>query len=395
MTVDKSTLRLTCLIASTACGLTLAVSSAQACEIKLGAVGPMSGGASAWGLSAKAGADFGAAITNAAGGLKVGNDTCTVRVVSYDAQYTASGGAAAANFLASEKVHATVGPVGSPETTGFRPVAKRNDIVNFSVSYMSGVIGPDFPLAFHALQAPITWGPILIKQAQEKFGFKSVMIVAPNDQGGTDAGKQLGRMYGDVGVKASEEYYQRGTTNFGAIAQRVIIAKPDTIETSGMPPGDATVFVRQLLEAGYTGFIGSLGGIGSAPIIKGAGGVASLKGFYWLETVPADDPGIIRMKADYERVMKTSPPDNPLWAVCAIAAEQILRAVSIAGTDQDGDKIAAELRKLAPESSYIGKAGWRGISTYGVNQELAFPVGLGFIVDGKNLGVKRVEIPSE
>lgn len=375
--------------------LTAMPAAAQTCEVKIGAVGPMTGGAASWGLSAKAGAEFAAALANEGGGLQMGNHKCTVKVFSYDAMYTASGGAAASNYLASENVHATVGPVGSPETTGFRPVAKRNGQVNFSSSYMAGVISPEFPLAFHALQSPITWGPMLIKEAKAKFKFNSVMIVAPNDQGGTDSGKQLAKMYSDQGVKANEEYYQRGTTNFAPLAMRIVNANPDTIETSAVPPGDAGILTKQLLEAGYTGAIGSLGGVGSAPIIQGAGGIGKLKAFYWLETMPVDDPGVVKLKADFQRVMKTPPPDNPLMPVYAVAAEQILRAISIAGTDQDAGKIADALHKMTPESRYLGKGGWRGKSIYGINQELAFPVGLGMIVDGMKLPVQRIDIPSE
>ena len=173
--------------------------------------------------------------------------------LSFDAQYTAAGGAAAANYLASENVHVTVGPVGSPETTGFRPVAKRSGIINFSSSYMRDVMTPDFPLAFHALQAPITWGPLLIKAAKAQFGFNSVIIVAPNDQGGTDSGKQLTEMYTTAGAQPVAEYYQRGTTNFGPLATRIMNVKPDAVEMSSVPPGDAAILMKQLLEAGYDG----------------------------------------------------------------------------------------------------------------------------------------------
>ena len=368
---------------------------AQDCEVKLGAVGPMSGAASAWGLSAKAGAEFAAATVNAEGGLPMGDKTCPVKVYTFDAQYTAAGGAAASSYLASENVHVTLGPVGSPETTGFRPVAKRYGQINFSSSYMRDVIGPDYPLAFHALQAPITWGPILIKEAKDKFGFKSVMITAPNDQGGTDSGKQLVKLYGDVGVDATPEYYQRGTTNFGALATRIINANPDAIEMSSVPPGDAAILVKQLLEAGYPGVIGSLGGTGIKPILEGSGGVENLKNVYWLKVSPVGDPGIVKLKEDYKKVMDADAPENPLFPVFALAGEVALQAISQAGTDQDYERIAETLRGMTPESRYMGKAGWRGKTLYGVNQELTFPIGLGMIVDGQMQPVQTVQIPTE
>ena len=78
------------------------------------------------------------------------------------------------------------------------------------------------------------------------------MILAPNDQGGTDSGKQLNKMYTEAGVKATEEYYQRGTTNFAPLATRIMNANPDAIETSSVPPGDATVLTKQLLKQAMT-----------------------------------------------------------------------------------------------------------------------------------------------
>jgi branched-chain amino acid transport system substrate-binding protein len=363
--------------------------------VKLGVVGPLSGGAAAWGLAVKDAADFVAASVNADGGLKMGNKKCAVKVFSFDSQYTAAGGAAGANYLASEGVHVTLGPVGSPETTGFRPVAARVGIVNFSSSYMSGVISPEFPLAFHALQAPATWGPLLVKAAEDQFGFKSVMVIGPNDQGGTDSSTLLKKMYIDVGVDATTEFYQRGTTNFAPLATRIMSANPDAIELSAVPPGDNSIIIKQLLEAGYTGVIGSLGGSGLKPMVDAAGGIANLKDVYWLETSPVDAPGIVKMIEDYKKLMGKDAPTNPLFPVFALAGEVELEGISAAGTDQDADKIAAALRNLTPISRYMGKAGWRGKTIYGINQELTFPPGIGMIINSTKKPTKVVEIPAE
>ena len=222
-----------------ALGLTAGPLAAQPCEVKIGAVGPLSGGASAFGLSVVEGTKFAAAVVNADGGLPIGGKKCQVKVVEYDAKYTAAGGAAAANYLESEKIRITMGPVGSPETTGFRPVATRAGIVYFSSSYMRDVMTPEFPLGFHALQAPVTWGPILTKAAKDQFKFDTVLLTAPNDQGGTDGAKQLATLYAAAGVKTVEEYYQRGTANFAPLATRIMNINPQAIEISTVPPGDA------------------------------------------------------------------------------------------------------------------------------------------------------------
>lgn len=372
-----------------------AAAAAQDCEVKIGAVAPMTGGASAWGIALKAGAELQAAIVNSEGGLPMGNKKCKVKVVAIDGQCTAAGGAAASNLLASENVAATMGPLCSPETTGFRPVAKRNGQVAFSTSYMKDVLAPEFPHVFHALQGPAVFGPILIKEAKAKFKFNSVVVLGPNDQGGTDAGKQISKMYADASVKAGEEWYQRGTTNFAPIAARVMNINPEVLELAATPPGDVGNVVKAMMDAGFKGVFGGLGGIGLNPVLNGAGGVEKIKGYYWLELMPVEDPGARKLRVDYERMLKAAPPDNAILYISSTAVEQILRAISIAGTDRDGEKIAAVLRKTKPESRYFGSGGWRGKEQYGINQELAFPIGMGIIADGKNLGVTRIEVPSE
>lgn len=368
---------------------------AQECEVKIGVVGPMSGGAAQWGLAAKAGAEFAAAMANLDGGLPMGNRKCRVKVISFDALYTAAGGAAAANSLANDGVRVVIGPVGSPENAGFRTVAKRYGQISFNTSYMEGAISPEYPLAFHALQSPITWGPLAVKAAKEQFKFTSALVIAPNDQAGTDAAKQLNKMYSDLGVKSSEEFYQRGTTNFGPLAIRVLNANPGTVEMTSVPPGDAISIAKQLAEAGYKGYVGSLGGSGPMPIIQAFGGLDKVKGLYWLDISPASHPGIVKMRADFQRVMKVPAPEPALFSTVALAAEVALNAISRAGTDQDGEKIADVLRKSTPESRYVGKAGWRGKTLYGINQELTFPVGMGMVIDGKMAPARTIEIPTE
>jgi len=73
----------------------------------------------------------------------------------------------------------------------------------------------------------------------------------------------------------------------------------------------------------------------------------------------------------------------------------MLRAIASAGTDQDGDMIAAALRRAPPESRYLGKAVWRGKAQYGINQQLGFPVGMGLISNGKMEPQRRLDVSSE
>lgn len=367
---------------------------AHPCEVKIGAVGGQTGAAAPWGLAEKAGTEFEAAWTNAQGGVQVGKEKCQVKVVSYDAQSNASGGAAASNYLASQNVHAVVGPISSPETTGFKPVAKRNGQVNFASSYVATVIGPDFPLAFMKVISTQIWGPLIVDAAKKRFNLKNVIVMGPNDQGGTDSGNALAKIYDQAGIRVSTEWYQRGTTNFAPIVTRLMMKSPDAIDFAAMPPGESAILAKQLLSAGYNGVFGK-SGTGAELIINEAGGPQKFRGFYWFETIPTDLPGIKKMDADYVKLMGTQVPGDSLFYAAQIAAEQILRAISVAGTDQDGEKIAAALRQTTPESRYLGKGGWRGKTQYGINQQMAFPVGMGVIFNGKLMPQEVIKISAE
>lgn len=365
---------------------------AQDCETKIGALGPMTGGASAWGLAMKAGVELAAAQANEAGGVQVGNRKCKVIVLNYDTKYTADGAAAGANYMASQNVKLIVGPVGSPEATGVKPVANRNGQLTFNSSYAKDAISPQFPTAFHQLAGPSAWAPALVKSAKDRFKIASVVVVAPNDQGGTDVASVNAESYKAQGIRTTEEYYQRGTTNFAPIVTRIMSVKPDAVDTASSPPGDAGTMVKQLLEAGFTGVIGRLGGPGTPEIIKAAGGVEKIKGFYWLELVATEEPGVKAMLADYQKVMKAAPPDNTLLYTAAAAARMVLKAVTAAGTDSDATKVSAALRGLPPEDPYLGKGVWAGKGTFGVAQELVFPVGMGLVANGKHLGVTKLDL---
>jgi branched-chain amino acid transport system substrate-binding protein len=58
----------------------------------------------------------------------------------------------------------------------------------------------------------------------------------------------------------------------------------------------------------------------------------------------------------------------------------------------DVEKIAAAIRTTPVDDPNLGKGEWTGQKQFGINQELTFPVGMGLIVNGKELGIQRIEI---
>jgi branched-chain amino acid transport system substrate-binding protein len=174
--------------------------AAQGCGVKLSVADPMTGGGASRGRTQAAVTEFGAAWINANGGLYGGDRNCKVVMVSYDSSGIASGGTAASNYYASQRVHAVAGPVFAPETTGFQAGDKLDDQVDFSPVFAVDVISPDFMLAFHQIPAPLVWEPMTIKAVRERFNLKSTVIVRANDRGGTNPSKAPAKLYGDNGI---------------------------------------------------------------------------------------------------------------------------------------------------------------------------------------------------
>jgi len=368
-----------------------AAAQAQECQAKIGAMGPMSGGAAQWGLAMAGAAELAAAEVNAAGGVTINGKKCKIVVVSYDSRYTADGAAAGANALASQGIKIIIGPVGSPEATGIKPVAARNEQLSWNAAYAKNALEPKYPLVFHIAPGPATWSDAMVKHALKHFPqIKSVALVAPNDQGGTDIASVDAVAYRNNGITATEEYYQRGTTNFAPIITRLLATNPDAVDTASSPPGDAGVIVKQLRLAGFKGPIGRMGGPGTEEILRVSGGIDVLKDFYWFETVAVTD-SVKAIDDLYRKLLGKEPVGgSALWGDLP-AARMTMQAIVNAGTVEDAHTVAAELRKLPVDDPNMGKGIWAGQKQYGINQELFFAFGVGIIKDGKEVGIARIE----
>ena len=363
------------------------------CEVKLGVVAPMSGAAAQWGIAMRGAAELVAAEYAEKGGLPVGNQKCKISVVTLDGKYTPEGAAAAANNLASQGIKLIIGPIGAPEMTGIKPVANRNGMLVMGNSFAKDAIGPQWPLVFHLGPGPSAWAEPIVKVAKQKFNLKKVVLVATNDQGGTDIASVDAVAYRKNGIEAIEEYYQRGTTNFAPLVTRVMNMKPDGIDTTSSPPGEAGIMVKQLRQAGFNGPIGRLGGPGDAEILRVAGGADVVKNFYWYESVYIDK-NAQDIAEEYKRLMKATPPENNFFYQYVPATRMVTKAISKAGTADDTKKVAAALRSLPVEDPNLGKGLWIGQEFFKINQELSFPFGIGLIVNGKAQPSVRVDAPT-
>lgn len=368
----------------------IAQSAFAACEIKLGVVAPLSGAAAQYGIAMRDAVELVAAEYNEKGGLPVGSDKCKLSVIALDGKYTPEGAAAGTNILAGQRVKFIIGPIGAPEVTGMKPVTVRNSQLVMCNSYAKDVIGPRWPLVFHLGTGPSVWADPIVRLAKQKFNIKSVVLIAPNDQGGTDIATVDAVAYKKNGIAVTEEYYQRGTTNFAPTITRALNTHPDAIDTASSPPGDTGLIVKQLRQAGFNGPIGHLGGPQIQDILRIAGGLEVLKSFYWYEAVYVDNK-VLDIGEEYKRLMHANPPEENFFYQYVASTRMVTKAITKAGTADDTAKVAAALRSMPAEDPNLGKGLWVGQEIYGINQELSFPFSIGLIVNGKMQPYIRME----
>lgn len=365
-----------------------------ACELKIGSPAVLSGPAAQWGLALRGAVEFVAKETTDEKRLVINGTPCTVSVKVIDSKYSAEGAASAMSALAADGIKVIVGAVGSPEVTGMKPVATRNRMVSMVNSFAKNAIGPQWPTVFHIGPGPSGWAGSIIDAGLERFKFKSVAIVAPNDQGGTDIASVNASIFKEKGVSVTEEYYQRGTTNFAPIVTRVMSANPDALDLASSPAGDAGIIVKQLRQAGFKGPIFRLGGPGFDEIARVAGGVDVLKDFLWYEPVYMDD-NLRALEEKYQKLMGSPRPENADFFRWVIAARMMVKAAQAAGTVDDSEKIAAALRTLPVEDEHIGKGYWIGQKFFGINQEMSYPFAIGIVQDGVKKPFIRAEAVNE
>ncbi|MGE0700182.1 MAG: ABC transporter substrate-binding protein, partial [Hyphomicrobiaceae bacterium] len=199
-------------------GMALAAASVAAYAqetLKIGGMGPLSGGGTSWGLAAQRGMDFAISDLNAAGGIKAGGKTYKLELVFYDDLYSAQGGKAAAERLVNQdNVKFIVGPVGSPPALAAISVTNPAKVIALTNGYAPGVLKNDAkdPYNFRLYNTNLEFGPPIIKWIKDNLkDIKKIGLLAPNDAVGQSVAKPLAADYEKQGFQVVLDFFERGT----------------------------------------------------------------------------------------------------------------------------------------------------------------------------------------
>jgi branched-chain amino acid transport system substrate-binding protein len=352
--------------------------------LKIGAIGSLSGGGTAWGLAIQRGAELAIDEVNKAGGLKVGDKTYKVELLMRDDQYTGQGGKTAAERLVfQDKVKFIVGPIGSNPVLSTVAVTTPEKVLLMSDGFAPAILKNDHKASynFRFTLTNVEYAPNMMKWVKDNLKLKKVGILVPNDAIGQQVAPALVKLYKASGIDTVTDFYERGSKEFSPLITRMMAAGVDGFDLNFNAPGEAGLMVKQARQIGFDKTIFQMGGPSVPEIVEVAGKQA--EGFISYEMVDFDQPSVVAFVKTYEAkygkgIMNSQTP--AFYNATKILFEAIRRA----GTVDDTTKVRDAVEKIAGyDAGIYGPVRWTGMANYGVDHQLALPFYVVEVKDGK------------
>jgi branched-chain amino acid transport system substrate-binding protein len=360
----------------------LASATAQE-ELKIGGIGPLSGGGTAWGLAVQRGAEMAIDEVNKAGGLKIGDKTYKPKLVMYDDQYTAAGGRTAAERLINlESVKYIIGPIGSPSALAVVPITNQAKVIVLSNGYAPEILRNADPAAynFRTMNSNIEFAPAMIKWLRQRNPeIKKVAVIVPNDSTGQAVLPTLGEAYKANGFEVWSESYERGTKEFMPLLTRMLTQGIDLLDLNSNAPGEAGLLLKQARQVGFKKMIWQVGGPSVDEVAAIGGPLAN--GFLSYDVFDFNDPSAKAFTDTYRA--KWSGVINAQTPGWYNSTKILFKALQEAGS-LDTDKVREALIKIEGyDAGIYGPVTWGGKSDYGVAHQLLNKFWITEVKDGK------------
>jgi branched-chain amino acid transport system substrate-binding protein len=275
----RNALKSLALGAASALAIAGGLSSAQAQNktLKIGFVGVTSGPAAAWGTSNVRSMQVLADWLNEKGGVKIGDSTYNIEIVTFDDQKDPKRAVAGMEKMAEQGIHYVVGPNVDDGAAAVRPVAEAKGIIYFPYSFPKALYTPPASNAVLGMVANYQSAPAIYKFLKENKGVKKIAFVAANESdplsqrdGGVEAAKALG-----LEIVAQNDTYPNDTRDFTPVLTPIVQQKPDLLVLSGVAPANAPLLIRSARELGYEGLISAETGQDATVLQEGAGELAN------------------------------------------------------------------------------------------------------------------------
>lgn len=365
--------------------------------LKIGAIFPLSGRAATWGLAAQKAITIKQEEVNAKGGLDVGGERYQIEIIWEDDKYNAAAGRMAAEKLVNrDRVKFILGTQCSASILAIQPITEPNKILFLVNSYAKEVLSVDKPYSFRmvltsneVLQGMYPW----MKKTYPQL--KTVALIEPNDASGWSIEKDCKRSAEQNGYQVVfSQFYERGTSDFYPLLNKLLVEKPDFIDFTGAPPGDQALIVKQVRELGYKGktFAGTT--INPVQFCKIAGvenaeghinNTHDLLGSYTTE-------GQKKYHGDY--IAKYGEPFDPVTPKYHLYLDILVQAIEKSGS-LDPTVVKETMEKVEDWKTIFGPAKFGGQDYYGIKRQILTPVYISEVIGGKlvNRGTTMPVLP--
>jgi branched-chain amino acid transport system substrate-binding protein len=356
-------------------------------ELKIGFVGVTSGPAAAWGTSNVRSMQTRADWINETGGVKIGDMTYDVKIVTFDDQKDPKRAIAGMEKMAQEGIHYVVGPNVDDGAAAVRPVAEKNGIIYFPYAFPKELYTKPASNAVLGMIANYQSGPAIYKYLKEKNGVKTVAFVAANESdplsqrdSGVAAAKALG-----LNVVADKDTYQNDTRDFTPVLTPIVQLKPDLLVLSGVAPGNAPLLIRAARELGYKGLISTETAQDAKVLQEGAGELAN--GFISVGGASTPEIRSPAMQEFIDRYTKKFGEYNDESNTKVYALEYILDTMKANPKAIDNveefKKTADSFSAPNPFMKGDNKLKYVGATSFGQKRQVAVPMVVNQYKDGK------------
>ena len=356
-------------------------------ELKIGFVGVTSGPAAAWGISNVRSMQARAAWINETGGVKIGDTTYNINVVTFDDQKDPKRAIAGMEKMAQEKIRYVVGPNVDDGAAAVRPVAEKSGIIYFPYAFPKALYTKPASNAVLGMVANYQSGPAIYKYLKDKKGVKTVAFIAANESdplsqrdGGVAAAKALG-----LKVVSSNVTYQVDTTDFTPVITPVIKTKPDLLVLSGVAPANAPQIIRSARELGYQGLISTETAQDATVLKEGAGKLAD--GFISVGGASTPQIASDAMKEFVARYKKMFGEYNDESNTKVYALEYIIETLKAnPKAIDDVEEFKKTINTFSAPNPYMkgdAKLKYVGMSSFGQKRQLSVPLVVNEYRDGK------------
>lgn len=342
-------------------------------ELVIGGINPMSGPAANYGISTTNGITLAVEEINAAGGVKVGNETYKVVYRNLDDRGVPEEAVAAFERLIRDQVPVVIGPFLSSTAAAVLPVAEQREVPFISPGAASpALVTEKTRHFFRGGSTAEVYGPIVGTPVMKAMALPKVSLLVVNDAWGKGYEKVWSNIIRNSGSELiSVEYFQRDQKDFYALLNRVKAQQPSGLVVLSQVQTSLPLY-PQIREV-----------MGNITVLEAGGTDAE----FLIKDVPKAAEGVIFISREGPMTPQLEAFGNRYRSRFNDVANSyaisgydnmmlVVKAIQKAGTTSDRAKIREAIRSIRHE-------GLRGVYTFSANGENNMGAFYGYIQGGQ------------